>query len=183
MHPESVTMVKWLNQNSAAIQAVATVASVLATAALALITWRYVRLTRTLAEATQAQAEFLREAVKARKRELLAVIKMLRILVGSLPEIREHGEQMREAASWDSNDLADLKRLASEFGTLAGQRAAVATPSLLWLKERVDDVKATDPRLGVNFNDFPWDRWDSELKRAKENLEALWNDLPQAHLN
>ena len=168
MPPESVTIAKWLNQNSAAIQAVATVVSVLVTAALALITWRYVRLTRTLAEATQAQAEFLRQAVKARKRELLAVVKMLRILVGHLPEIRQHGEQMRGAATWDNNDLADLKRLASEFGTLAGQRAAVATSSLLWLKERLDEVKATNPGLGVNWNDFSWDRWESELKQAKE---------------
>ncbi len=183
MHLESVTMVKWLNQNSAAIQAVATVVSVLVTAALALITLWYVRLTRTLVEATKSQAEFLREAVKARKRHLLAVVKMLRILVMSFPEIRQHGEQMRGATTWDNNDLADLKRLASEFGTLAGQRAAVATSSLLWLKDRVDEVKAIKPGLGVSWNDFPWDRWDSELKRAKENLEALCAELTRDHLD
>lgn len=40
----------WLNANAPAIQAIAALASVLVTVALAIITWRYVRLTRDLVE-------------------------------------------------------------------------------------------------------------------------------------
>jgi sugar phosphate isomerase/epimerase len=130
-----------------------------------------------LAEAAASQLDFERSARDARRNHLAALLKMLRIMVSYLPRDPNKGEAVRDVAAWEDSDLENLQRLASEVGQQAGQRAAVICASLRWLDDRVREVKAIDRRIGFDWKRFPWERWQEELGRATEHLEALWDEL------
>jgi len=75
---------------------------------------------------------------------------------------------------WDGDDLATLQRAAAAYDEMLGQCAAVTVVSLRWIKERVDQVKATPPQRGVDWETFPWEKWVSECKGAFKNLNKIW---------
>lgn len=161
-------MLNFLNQNAGAIQAVATVI-------LVIITCLYVRLTNRLSNIAKEELEFLRKAEQVKKSQLLAVLKTLRICLGELPVDPKDGEKIRKVTIWEDRDLNDLQQLASDLDIYAGQTVAIVINSLRWLKEQVDMVKNTNPKLGANWHKFPWEEWNKNLTHAKENIVEVWN--------
>lgn len=171
-------MLQWLARNAALVQAVDSIVSVLVTIILAWVTWQYVHLTGRLAESSDAQLSLLRASVSGRINALAGFTRMLRILVSELPKGPDNAERMRTAALWSGDNLAEFQRLASEHSRSAGNRAAVAVPSLRWLRERVETVKDIAPGESVAWDGFPWHEWHEHRERAMVQLKAIWDGLP-----
>ena len=163
----------FLNQNAPAIQAIASVVSVLVSAALLWITMEYIRLTRTLAEAAHQSLEHEKEAARAQKRHLQSLLRTLRFMLGQLPTDPEQGERLRRVPLWENSDLSEMQELASQVGAQEGQEAALAAVSMRWLRDRVQEVRGADPKKGYDWSRFPWDRWNVESKFARDHLNAM----------
>jgi hypothetical protein len=109
-------MARWLNANVAAIQALGSAATVLLTAVLAAITWRYVKLTQRLVSVQLGEAA-------ARRRELRS---QLDLISGFLRELRSPDDpRLAGTILGYFNDLRDLsgsrvRALASETSVEAG---------------------------------------------------------------
>ncbi len=180
-------MWQFLNANAGAIQAIAALTTSLVTVVLVFITWRYVRLTRRLAEAASVQMSFHQEAEAEKWRELNAYTKLIRGLISALPEREQDPDRaMRQAASWEPGDVKRLQRLAARLDRRAGERAAAIVAAMTWLGERVREVKETGSADQYDWAKFPWGRWRKELSTAREGLDAIAStvnrelaDLPQ----
>src|SRR5215472_13601382 len=95
----------WLNANSAAIQALGSAATVLLTAVLAWVTWRYVKLTQRLVSVQLGEAA-------ARRRELRT---QLDLVAGFLSELALPDDHRPSSANFAYfNDLRDCEE--AEFG-------------------------------------------------------------------
>ena len=167
-----------LNRNAGGVQALAAVLSLAVTILLAAITWRYVVLTKVLADAAHAQLKLADEAARARRRELRSQIKLLNMILSTLPTERQQADRdMRQATSWDDRDLDRFQMLAAELGEIPGQHAALAVGAMKWLLERVEQVKATPLAVGVDSSDFPWERWIEEVTRALDRIRDVSDAL------
>lgn len=168
----------WLNTYASAIQALGAVVSALATVALIVITWRYVALTRALAETATQQLDFQRASARAQReelrRELLACAKHLRSLLAHLPTDRSKAEGVRDVAMWKDEDLANFQRVASQYDEMLGQRAAVIVGPLRWIKEQVTAVQSTPRERGFDWNRFAWQRWVSEVQGAAAQVGQIF---------
>lgn len=171
-------MLDWLAANATLVQAISSIVSVMVTVALAVITYEYVRLTQRMAESSDAQLMILRASVSAKINALAGYVKTLRILVDELPDTLADADRLRTAATWTSDNLAEFQRLASEHSRRAGERAAIVVPSLRWVRDRVDTVKAAKPGESVAWDAFLSDQWTSHKQRASLELEAIWDGLP-----
>jgi hypothetical protein len=78
-------MWQFLNQNAGAVQAVSSIVGVVVTIVLVKITRDYVLLTKRLADAAAAQLRFQREAEIAEYHELGTTLKLMGMIVASLP--------------------------------------------------------------------------------------------------
>lgn len=167
------TILRLLNENSAAVQAVSAVLSLVVTGVLVWITWRYVQLTRSLAETARAQFQLQATAERKKLNRLLSLIHHFEERIGQVAISRESAEQLRLVVTWQADDVAELKRLAGEAGQEPAELANRLTAHLAWLEERVVEVKSTDPRTGVNWERFPWEHWVEHLKDASIMLGKL----------
>lgn len=171
-------MLEFFNANAGAMQVLLSTCVVLSTIVLVAVTWRYVALTSQLAITARAQLEFQRDLRRelrdSKRRELIAVVKNLRLLLAHLPYEPERGERMRDAALWQDDNPMYLQRLASEYDEVLAGHAATAVAALRWLKERVIEVKNVPRVQGVKWQEFPWSRWSEELRVARDELEVLW---------
>ncbi len=147
------------------------------TIVLVIITARYVILTRKIAEAAQKQLEQFSREEEAKRRELLTMVKMVRLHLKTLPMDHSRGEAIREAILWEADDLAELQNLSAEVGLQPGQIAVQAATSLRQLASMVSDVKAIDPKVGVPWDRFNWEGWDAARQSAEANLKDLWQSI------
>ena len=167
----------FFNTNAPGIQAISAAVIVLATLVLVVITARYVVLTWRITEAVQKQlGQFSRED-QAKRRELLTMIKMLRLHLKTLPVDHSKGEVMREAILWEADDLIDLQNLSGEVGLKPGQISAQVSTWLRQLAAMVSDVKAIDPKVGVPWDRFNWQGWDVARQGAEAGLKDLWQSI------
>jgi hypothetical protein len=157
----------WLNVNSAAIQALGSAATVLLTAVLAWITWRYVKLTQRLVSVQLGEAA-------ARRLELRT---QLDLVSGFLRELRTP-EDLRLAGANLAyfNDLRDLsgsrvRALAAEVSGEAGHQAAVLELHTQWLLNLVRDIRSQGP--AYDWNDFPREDYDARVRAARDAFERL----------
>jgi len=167
----------FFNTNAPGIQAISAVVSVLAIIVLVVITSRYVVLTRKIADAAKKQLEQFTREEQAKRRELLTMIKMLRLHLKTLPVDHSKGEVMREAILWETDDLAELQNLSAEVGLKPGQIAVQAGIWLRQLASMVSDVKAIDPKVGVPWDRFNWGGWDAARQGAEASLKDLWQSV------
>ncbi len=63
--------------------------------------------------------------------------------------------------------------LAGSAGTIPSLEAVKAVTALLWLQQRIQEIQATPPGTGVNYDTFPWDEWFKKLDTAQKALEKL----------
>ncbi len=164
----------FFNNNASGIQAISAMISVLAIIVLVAISARYLALTRKMAEAIQKHGRghpFGEE--KAKRHELLTIIKMFGSYLRMLPGDRSKGEAIREAVLWDPEDILAMQNLSTELGAKSGQIGIKAGTWLRQIAAMVSDIKAIDPKEGVPWDRFNWDGWDA----ARENAEASLKDL------
>lgn len=166
-------MLQFLNSNAGAIQALASCASVLVTLALFIITYRYVRLTQSLAESARKQMSLQVGEREARRLQFTSLATALRELLKDLPHDQAQAEQIRHARTWSDAMLTGLARLAAEIGPATAADAAVAVGHIRFLQERIESVKKTDQFTGVDWLRFGWDHWLEALYRSREAIDRL----------
>lgn len=166
------TVWRELNQNSGAIQAFASLLVAAVTVVLVWTTSRYVKLTSRLAAAAETQIRFQEEAERARLRKLRSYLDLFQLLLGDLPTQGQQADQIRQATTWNNKDLHEAQRLASTLGEGPGKHAAVAVGAMRYLREKIEEIKATDPAM-VDWSLFPWDAWAKKLEQAKRQLAEL----------
>lgn len=161
-------VLKFLNDNAGAIQAVAAILYVIATIVLVGITARYVSLTRGLLQIQQATG-------RERASELKNVTLTIRSHLLRYP-IRPDtaAGKMKEALPVEEGDLSRFQTLASQFSVDIGEHAAKMAAAVRWLSARVREVQQTDPKLGYDWSRFPWPQWNEEMARANEHVSEVW---------
>lgn len=134
-----------LNENAPAVQALASLATLIVTGVFARVTWRYVQLTNRLADAASEQLRFQQEATRAKWHELWGYVKLLNRALSELPDETRRAtrdKDIRSAFLWDQSDLARFQSLAAQLGSLPGTNAALVVSSMSWLRDRVEEVRA-----------------------------------------
>ena len=170
----------FLNTYAPGIQAVSAILSATVTVVLVVITWRYVKLTQRIAETAERQLEQLSREDETRRRQLLTMVKMLRMHLKTVPKEKSHAESMRKSTLWDSDELIALQNLAAEVGMKPGQIAAQVGTAMRRLSELITNVKNTNPDSGVRWERFDWDSWDTALDTAEAGLTELWNGVVES---
>jgi hypothetical protein len=178
----------WLNSNAGAIQALSSVAVVLLTGALFLITRRYVNLTHSLLLGQL-------EVVAARRRELRSQIEVLRAFLAALPTPED--QRLAGVILDHSSDLRDFpfnrfRALASRVSLEAGSQAVEAENHLMWLLNLIRGIRATPrpfPRSpneplgpeskGYDWKSFPGQDYFTHVRFAMLPLNKIVEQLDQ----
>jgi len=151
--------------------------SALVTSILVGVTWRYVRLTRELAETARRELDFLQAqhaaGIDERKRRAFALIWHLRAIANALPAGNADSEKIRQVALWQPTDLDELRRLAVPFGTEIAELASEAARHLATLAELAKDVQEKPLMRGPLMNLLPWDRWTTARSGAERCLTSI----------
>lgn len=147
------------------------------TAILAVITWRYVQLTKSIAVATERTVSLHEEAQQTRERQLDGLLNMIEQRVNALPCDQQDAEEIRGATTWNAQDLFELQQLSGAEGHDPGQAVATLIGRLRWLDERIVEVKNTPAKMGVDWQRFPWPRWREELLKARSEIPVIRLDL------
>jgi hypothetical protein len=127
-----------------------------------------------LAAATEEQARYVVAAREADRRQLFTLIWMFRLQLETLPKDQAHGEQVRKATLWESDDLGAVRSLAASVGMKPGKIAAETATHLQRISDLVASVKKVDPGYGFRWNEFDWPGWDRARAGATNGLRELW---------
>jgi hypothetical protein len=172
----------WLNNNAGAMQAIASVASVAVTVVLVVITWRYVRLTKGLAEAANAELLGQSEASKARRRELTGQIKLLLDALATLPNWAnwDHVDldaTMRDSNGWENFDFGGFRELAAEVNDDASSHAAIVESKMRRMEELVRRARKPDPGLQYVYYSGMKNEWLNAMQTTQEALASMLEEL------
>jgi hypothetical protein len=149
---------EWLNTNAGAVQAMSSVLIAMLTVFLVCVTYRYMRLTRVLAEAATEQLRSQREAAHARQTELAAEIEFWRAELDSFPQDSRPAQQEQErehALALRDYDFSGFIKLASEVGYLAGTEASRFKVEIRKLFTQLNQARDTNPEF-PSFHNFAW---------------------------
>ena len=162
-------MLASLNRNAAAIQAIASIASVLITVALVWITSRYVALTQQLARAAREQLRIQRQSAVSELAQLLTLTDVFLGTLAQLPESETQRNRMSEVAVWKRSDVMTLATTAaSAIGTEAPVHQCVQ--SLNWLRDKLEQAQqGGEDALKMT----PWPQWQNEIRLARAGLVEL----------
>jgi hypothetical protein len=168
-------MLDWLNRNAPAVQAFASVCSVVVTIVLLRITWQYVGLTQELARAAREQLRFQERAVMS---EAAQLVTMVDVFLGNLkrfPTAETDGDQLRALALWKHSDVTAFGSLAA---SVLGTRTEVqrAIQRLNWIRTTAEHVQQTAKDGGNGWHDFPWQDWTRQIGEARTALQAVRAD-------
>jgi hypothetical protein len=169
-------MTHWLNANAAAIQALGSVATVLLTAVLASITWRYVKLTERLVTSQTGEAA-------SRRRDLRTQLEVVSTFLHAFPP--QDDPRLSEAILSPFNDLREFsgnrfRTLASEVSVEAGRDEAVLEDHVTWLINLVREIRSVPRAMGYNWANFPREEYERRLQSARDAFQRLSAELDAA---
>lgn len=169
----------WLDTHASAIQALASIAAVAVTVVLAVLTWWYVRLTRSLADTALQQMEHVKHAATTARRQaaisLEALAKRLRLPLAALDPTGPKPKQVREYSLLSRDDISDLEELAREVNAEAMRYAGKAAVSLRKILGVIEDAKPVNPTLGWRPSDTQVKVWVGAMDAGPKMLEKLEN--------
>lgn len=166
-------MAHWLNVNAAGIQALGSVATVLLTAVLASITWRYVRLTQRLVTAQIGEAA-------SRRRDLRTQLEVVSTFLHSFPS--QNDPRLSAAILSPFSDLREFsgnrfRTLVSEVSVEAGRHEAALEDHVTWLINLVRDIRSVPREIGYNWSNFPREEYEARLRSARDAFQLLSAEL------
>jgi hypothetical protein len=169
-------MLTWLNRNAPAVQAIASIASVCVTLMLAFVTYRYVQLTQSLAEAAHEQLRLQRHSAASEAAQLLTLVDLLSGSVAKCPVNERDGEKIRSIPLWKQSELTRLATLAA---SVLGPDTRIhnVIQKLNWIRARLEEVHATTPDAGYDWEKFPFAEWCRELGDTRSLLTQLRDDV------
>jgi hypothetical protein len=173
-------MWRWLNNNSSAIQALASIAVLLVTAQLARLTARYVSLTKSIANTAAEQIGIIKEnasAHLARSRDSMRTLAMRsRYSLETLDRVAPRHRQLAEFSGVTEADVQSLESHARDIGgtimQLSTARAAISIRSVLGARARAAAVNYT---TGWSAGEQESKEYASSIAAALESLKNIEN--------
>lgn len=166
---------------AATIQAISAAVTTGVTIALAVITHRYVTLTRKLSETAAAQlAHTVSTESRAVARDAATLAQLSESLLTRVRELpKDSGTpqasvRIRSASLWTAEELADLVRLAGRVGEAESANAAGLIAPLGWLADKARAVKAESAGSGFAYSAIDWDRWKRDYTECHQLLGGLF---------
>lgn len=168
-------MLEWLNRNAPAVQAFASVCSVLVTIVLLRITWQYVGLTQELARAAREQLRFQERAVMSEAAQLVTLVDVFLGNMKRFPTAENDSDQLRAVALWKHSEVTAFGSLAA---SVLGSRTEVqrAIQRLNWIRTTVEHAQQATKDGGDGWHDFPWQDWKRQIDEARTALQAVRAD-------
>ncbi len=167
----------WLNRYSAAIQAVASGASLVVAAVLAFLTARYVRLTRDIASASSDQLAFLRASSAAMKRQqayaMKALVHRLRSTLAELDQKHPEHREMMSFAHLRERDIEDFETLARAMDLGAATEAIKVVVPLRSILGLLGEAKAVNLSTGWTPRPDQRQQWENDLRDVAATLGVL----------
>jgi len=167
----------WLNQNASAVQALAAVATLIVTGALALLTGRYVRLTRRIADSALEQVEHSkltsRTAQKQAARALDALSKRIRVPLSGLDRPAPRHDQLLDYSLLSQSDISDLEELARQVSEDAIRFAGKAAVSLRKIMGFIDEARHINRLTGWSPKAPQIKDWEVAVDAAPKMLLEL----------
>lgn len=177
-------MLEWLNTNGTAIQAIAAIVGAFSTAVLTVLTWRYVRLTRSLSQIASAQMRHLETAAAAAteqaRRSLGTLALRLHAQLSLLDAAEVRQDAVRRFAGITNEDTSELERLARVVGDPSLTHASVAAVSLRWLLGLFTRISSTNPGHGYQLEPSEAEIYARCMREAHQALEAIVADARMA---
>ena len=168
-------MFDWLNKNAAAVQALASVFSVITTIVLLGITRQYVKLTQELARAAREQLKFQERSFVSEGAQLVTLVDVFLGSLKRIPTKESEGDQLRTASLWKHSDVTTFGSLAA---TVLGTRTEVqrAIQRLNWIRTTAEKVQQAAQGDDHPWQDFAWDDWNRQVGEARTALQAVRAD-------
>jgi hypothetical protein len=162
-------MLEWLNRNGAAVQAAASICSVVATIALLLVTRQYVLLTQELALAAREQLRLQQRTAASEAAQLLTLTDVFLGSLKKFPSAQGEHEKLRTLSLWKHADVTQFGSLAA---SVLGQRSEVqrAMQRLNWLRNTAERVQQ---QADDDLRRFPWSDWTRQVEEAHQALRAV----------
>ena len=164
-------MFSWLDRNAAAVQALASIATVLITCALAWITRKYVLLTQELAVTAREQLRFQQHSERSDVAQLLTLIEMCLGNLSRVPTREQDADRLRDVSLWRHSDES---RFASLSASVLGSSPMIhqAVQALNGVRAKIDGLRQlpADQAVGPSFS---WTQWSREVINARTALRAV----------
>ena len=165
-------MLDWLNHYAAAVQALASVCSVLATFVLLMVTRQYVVLTQEIARAAREQLRFQQRTVESESAQLMTLID---VFLGSLkhfPAQKPDVDGIRALTLWKHADVTTFGSLAA---AVLGPRPEVqrAIQRLNWLHSTAEKAQQLAKDNAERVDEIPWDDWQRQMEEARTSLQMV----------
>ena len=158
-------MLRWLNENTGAVTAIAALIQAAVTVALVVLTTRYVRLTNRIATATQQHADLAvierEERLRNQRDALAALVGQLQRTLADLPAKPPAAEHVAGITLWPDETLAKLVELTAEVPGVDPQWAERAVAALRWIGERVSGIRGGGETENV-LSAWPQQRADAQ---------------------
>ena len=169
-----MSWVDWLNQNSGAVQAIATIV-------LAVLTGFYVILTGQIARAARDQVQqalgVQRAAATQARMQLDGLIIRLLVLLDRLPGPEPNDTRIRGATLWTEEELQRFEHLTALVGGDPVE-ASKTIAAFRGVAGFVREVKETSPLQGFGWNPTNASAWARGLSAAREALTSTHASLP-----
>lgn len=171
----------WFAQNAAAIQAVASIAGAIITAVLVGVTWRYVRLTGTIAASSVNQLQEMKATIRASNLRNVQVLSDLasrvRNSLGRLDADIPRENQLRPFTDVNESDVARLELFASQVDHVpivaAEAAAVVAIREILGI---IADARSVHPDAGWRISNERIARWRRAREESDRSLHEIENE-------
>lgn len=148
--------VYWLNQNSAAVQAIAALISMGATIVLAVLTSKYVRLTKVIADTTAAQHRTLLESRDTGHLSALDAIAAhaarIRAQLDGLDASAPQEYQLRGRPLPSNRDAAELEKLAAAVGKATSVDVLRLQTSIRLIAQLANRIQASGSQQVYTFS-------------------------------
>lgn len=168
----------WLNENTAAIQAVASVAGLIVTCLLALLTRRYVLLTREIAESNSEQVKQMKDAARSAQQRDASVLESLALRIRTdlgqrlNSDVPKHRD-FRNFFSLAEHDITELHLLARQVGGQAITSASGAVSSLREILGMIQKAKNINEGTGWQPTEEEVQRWKMARDTSHRELQEL----------
>lgn len=168
----------WLNENAAAIRALASIAGLLVTGALVWLTYRYVRLTSAIAASNLEQIKHIKETNRIFQQQnayaLKALALNLRVAFGNI--LNSFPPKHAELAAFDKlteRVITDLESFARQVDHNAIDLASEAAPSLRVIQGMIQKAKGIHKNTGWVPTEQETKNWRIAMETSHRNLQAL----------
>lgn len=163
--------IEWLNANSGAVQAVATVVLVGITA------W-YVKLTRDLARTTREQLEHALQLRDEQQKESKTQFRtLIQSLIDTLEEFPERMPppvpELTSVSLWTPEEELALVTLSARLLPQHAELAGETRRYIAWLRDLVQRTRKRDPKSGQRYGGATVDHYSDFLEGAIKSLEIL----------